>query len=28
LWPVTIAAAVLRRAGAVAVLPLVVHRRV
>ncbi len=27
LWPVTVAAAVLRRAGAAAVLPLVVHRR-
>ncbi len=27
LWPVTVAAAVLRRAGAVAVLPLLLHRR-
>ena len=27
LWPVTIAAAVLRRAGADAVLPLLIHRR-
>ena len=27
LWPVTLASAVLRRAGAAAVLPLLLHRR-
>jgi ATP-dependent DNA helicase RecQ len=27
LWPVTVAAAVLRRAGAAVVLPLLLHRR-